>query len=38
MFLSLLRLQDNIILPKWYEEATDFSFNYPQDAELHVPS
>ena len=33
MLLSLLRVQDNNILPKWYEETTGLCFG-----DLHIPS
>ena len=38
MFLSLLRLQDIIILPKWYGEAAELYFDCPENGELHIPS
>ena len=38
MLLSLLRVQDNNILPKWYEETTGLCFDCPEDDDLHIPS
>ena len=37
MLLSLLRVQDNNILPKWYEETTGPCFDCPEDGDLHIP-
>ena len=34
MLLSLLRVQDHNILPKWYEESTRLCFDCPEDADL----
>ena len=31
ILLSLLRVQDNVILPKWYEETTGLCFDCPED-------
>ena len=38
MLASLLKVQDNIILLKWYEETTGQCFDYPEDDDLHIPS
>ena len=38
MLLSLLRVQGNNILPKWYEETKGLCFNCPKNGELHMPS
>ena len=38
MLLSLLRMQDNNILPKWYEETTGLCFDCLEDGDLHIPS
>ena len=38
MLLSLLRVQVNNILPKWYEETTGLCFDRPEDGDLHTPS
>ena len=38
LLLSLLRVQDNNILPKWYEETTALCFDCPEDGDLNVPS
>ena len=38
MLFSLLRVQDTIIFPKWYEDTTKLCFNCPEDGDLHVPS
>ena len=35
---SLLSLQDNVFLPKWYEETTELCFDCPEDDDLHIPS
>ena len=37
MLLSLLRVQNDIILPKWYKESTRLCFDCPQDGNLHIP-
>ena len=36
MLLSLLRVQDNYILPKWCEETAGL-FCCPEDGKLHIP-
>ena len=36
MHLFLLRLQDNNILPKWYEETTGLCFDCPVDGDLAI--
>ena len=38
MFLSLLRVQDNNILAKWYEETAGLCFDLPEDRDMHIPS
>ena len=38
MLLSLLRVQVNNILPKWYEETTGICFDSPEHGDLHIPS
>ena len=38
MLLSLLRVQDNNILLKGYEETTGLCFDSPEDVDLHIPS
>ena len=38
MLLSLLRVQDNSILPKWYEETTGHCFDCLEDGDLHMTS
>ena len=38
MLLSLLRVQDNNIVPKWYEETTWLCFDCLEDGDLHIPS
>ena len=38
MLLSLLRVQDNNILPKWYEETTRLYFVCPEDGDQRMPS
>ena len=38
MLLSLLRVQDNNILPKWHEETKGLYFDGPEDGDLHIPS
>ena len=38
MVFSLLRVQDNNILPKWYGEITGLCFDCPEDGDLHIPS
>ena len=38
MLLSLLRVQDNNILPKWYEKTTGLCFDCPEDGDLHTIS
>ena len=38
ILLYLLRVQDNNILPKWYEETTGLCFDCPEDGDLHIPS
>ena len=38
MFLYLLRVQENNILPQWYEETTGLCFDCPEDGDLHIPS
>ena len=38
MLLSLLRVQDHNILPKWYEETARLCFDCPEDVDLHIPS
>ena len=38
ILLSLLRMQDNIILPKWYEDTSGICFDCPDDGGLHIPS
>ena len=38
MLLSLLMVEDNNILPKWYVEITGLCFDCPEDADLHIPS
>ena len=38
MLPSLLRVQDNNILSKWYEETTGLCFDCPADGDLHIPS
>ena len=38
ILLSLLRMQDNIILPKWYEYTSGICFDCPDDGDLHIPS
>ena len=38
ILLYLLRVQDNNILPKWYEETTGLCFDCPEDDDLHIPS
>ena len=35
--LSLLRVQDNNVLPKWYEKTTRLCFDCPADGDLHIP-
>ena len=35
ILLSLLSVQDNIILPKWYEETTGIYFDCPADGHLN---
>ena len=35
ILLSLLRVQDNIILPKCYEKTTGICFDSPEDGDLH---
>ena len=36
--LRVQRVQDNIILPKWYEEATGLCFDCPVASDLQIPS
>ena len=38
MLLSLLNLQDNNILQKWYEETTGLCFDFPEDGDLYISS
>ena len=38
MLLSLLRVQDNNILPKWFEEITGLRVEFLVDGDLHIPS
>ena len=38
LFLSLLRVQDNNILPKWYEETSGLCFDCPEDGDMHISS
>ena len=38
MLLSLLRVQDNNILTKWYGETAGLYFDYPEDGDQHIPS
>ena len=38
MLLFLLRVQDNIILRKWYGETQGPCFDYLEDGDLHIPS
>ena len=37
MLLSLLRVQDNNILPRWCEETTGLCCDCPEDGDLHIP-
>ena len=36
MLLSLLKVQGNNILPKWYEETKGLCFDYPKNGDLHM--
>ena len=38
MFLCLLRVQDKIILSKWYEQTTGICFASQGHGDLHIPS
>ena len=38
MLLSVLRVQDNNILAKWYEETTGICFECLEDGDMHIPS
>ena len=38
MLLSLLKVQGNNILPKWYEETIGLCIDRPEDGDLHTPS
>ena len=38
MLLFLLRVQDNIILRKWYGETQGPCFDYLEDGDLNIPS
>ena len=38
MLVSLLSVEDNNILPKWYEETTGLCFDCPDDGDLHISS
>ena len=38
MLLFLLRVQDNNVLPKWYEDTTGLCFDCLEDGDLHITS
>ena len=38
MRFSVLRVEDNNILPKWFEETAGLCFDCLQDGDLHIPS